>query len=143
VVYHTALLVYKKPKPFQGFYCICNQLLSLRSPSHVRVRNNIPLPVSVAPTLKYHIGNIAQKLRLFFPFIMLPERSKPRFDRKKLRSQINLSGKRIAFCICCEKTSCDDYISPRDPVLKHYGRCISLNKTCDIREINRMLSARD
>jgi hypothetical protein len=34
------------------------------------VRNTIPLPVSVAPILKYHIGNIVQKPPFFLLFIM-------------------------------------------------------------------------
>jgi hypothetical protein len=47
--------------------------LSLRSPSYIYIRDIIPLPVSIIPTLKYHIGNSARKLRpSFFP-IILPE----------------------------------------------------------------------
>jgi hypothetical protein len=32
----------------------------------MRVRNTIPLPVSVAPTLKYHIGKYRSKIAVFF-----------------------------------------------------------------------------
>jgi hypothetical protein len=47
--------------------------LSLRSPSHVCIRNTIPFPVSVVLTLKYYIGNITWKPRFFLFFIILPE----------------------------------------------------------------------
>jgi hypothetical protein len=38
---------------------------SLKSPGHIYVRNIIPLPVSIIPTLKYYIRNIARKPRFF------------------------------------------------------------------------------
>jgi hypothetical protein len=45
----------------------------VRSPGHVYIRNTIPLPVSVVPTLKYYIRNIAQKPRPSFLLIISPE----------------------------------------------------------------------
>jgi hypothetical protein len=61
--------------PPRGF-TITEWLLSLRSPSHVCVRNTITLPVSVVPTLKYHIRNIAQRLWFFFSLSCYPGSAK-------------------------------------------------------------------
>jgi hypothetical protein len=44
----------------------------------MRVRNTIPLLVSIIPMLKYYIGNIIRRLRFFFLSIMPSSKSKKR-----------------------------------------------------------------
>ncbi|CZT09536.1 uncharacterized protein RAG0_14270 [Rhynchosporium agropyri] len=74
---------------------------------------------------------------------MPPERSTKRVDHIALGRQIELSSKIIALYTRCEKAEYKEYISPRDPKLTRYSRCARLNKTYDIRVINRMPLARD
>jgi hypothetical protein len=82
-------LTYKENrKSSQGFYCICNQSLSLRSPGHVRIYNTIPSPVSITLTLKYYIRNIAQGLWPPFFSIIIPGRSKQRLKQIELSFRI-------------------------------------------------------
>jgi hypothetical protein len=58
----------------------------------VYVRNTIPLPVSVVPTLKYHIRNITRKSTSFFP-----ENISPVIYKKR--------KKRLALALCIKKTN--------------------------------------
>ncbi|KAK0099544.1 hypothetical protein ONS95_000744 [Cadophora gregata] len=74
---------------------------------------------------------------------MPPERSTKRVDHIALGRQIELSGKIMAPCTRCENANCKDCVSPRDPKLTRCGRCARLNKTCDVRTVNRMPTALD
>ena len=49
----------------------------------------------------------------------------------------------MAPCTRCENAKCNECVSPRDPKLTRCGRCARLNKTCDVRLVNRMPSAQD
>jgi hypothetical protein len=63
-----------------------------------------------------------------------------------LGREINLSSKKITPCSYCEKTSekvAKAYMSPRDSKLSCYNCCISMSKTYNVREINRMPLAKD
>jgi hypothetical protein len=62
-----------------------------------------PSRPSVAPTLKYTIGNIDRKLRISFPFIIPKKLSAKYINFITLSKRINSSGKKIAPCSCCEK----------------------------------------
>jgi hypothetical protein len=63
-----------------------------------------------------------------------------------LGKEINLSSKKITPCSCCERASkkiAKTYVSFRDSKFSCYNRYTSISKTYNIREINRILLAKD
>ncbi|CZS90901.1 uncharacterized protein RAG0_01778 [Rhynchosporium agropyri] len=74
---------------------------------------------------------------------MPPVRSTKRVNYITLRRQIELSRRIIALYTRYKNAKYNEYISPRDPKLSRCGRYTRLNKTYDIRTVNRILSARD
>jgi hypothetical protein len=77
---------------------------------------------------------------------MPKETSVSRIAMLFLNKEINFSSKKIAPCSCCKRAGekvAKVCASPRDPKLSYYSRCISISKTYDIREVNRMLLAKD
>jgi hypothetical protein len=96
--------------------------------------------------LKYDTGITIRRPRLSSLSIILKETSVSRIAAFLLGREINLSGKKIAPCSCCERASkkvAKACASPRDPKLSCYSRYTSMSKTYDIREINRMPLAKD
>ncbi|KAH7408854.1 hypothetical protein BKA64DRAFT_570396 [Cadophora sp. MPI-SDFR-AT-0126] len=59
------------------------------------------------------------------------------------KRQIQITNKKITLCTYYENTKYKDYISPRDLKLTRCGRYTRLNKTCDIRLVNRIFTAFD
>jgi hypothetical protein len=113
--------------------------LSLRSPGHKRVRNIIPLPVSVAPTLKYYIGNIVQGPRLSFLSIITPQRTRKRMEQIELAIRIYRVGTKMAPCTRCENSNQRCVALPQEG--KNNDCCAEytcFRKLCDIRSRNRM-----
>jgi hypothetical protein len=63
-----------------------------------------------------------------------------------LDKEINLSGKKIAPCSYCERAGeniTKACVLPRDSKFSRYSRCISISKTYNVREVNRMPLAKD
>jgi hypothetical protein len=73
---------------------------------------------------------------------MTADRSTKRIDIVALGKQINLTGKKMAPCSRCEKADKECVVS-RDKNHTRCGRCTSMGKTCDVKEMNKMPSARD
>jgi hypothetical protein len=77
---------------------------------------------------------------------MPKETSASRIAALLLDREINLSSKKIAPYSCCEKASekvTKTCVLSCDPKLSRYNYYISISKTYDIREVNRMPLAKD
>jgi hypothetical protein len=77
---------------------------------------------------------------------MPKETSVSRIAMFLLGREINLSGKKIAPCSRYKKTSekvAKTCVSSCDSKLSRYNRYISISKTYDVREVNRIPIAKD